>query len=109
MRFDLSNIPSGATINSVTLQMNVQTAKTGHTDSVYEMKTGGWTETGATWNKKNGATWASGDFSTSDYDGTALGSIDPSSTGSKTLSNAALKTLVEAWVGRDQDQQRAWC
>ncbi len=63
------------------------------------MTTGGWTETGATWDKdERQPPGPAATFSTSDYNGTALGTIDPSSTGLKTLSNAALKTLVEAWV-----------
>ena len=95
VRFDISGIPAGATIQSATLSLNVTTAQaTKHFDQVRPMLTA-WTEAGATWNTKNGTNgWAAGAFSTSDYSA-QLATIAPKTTGVKT---AIVTSAVNDWV-----------
>jgi len=92
--FDLSSIPSGATINSAWLRMEVES--TGPNVNIYRGTTA-WTGGGATWNKRDGsANWAGGGaFSASDYNATLLGTFNTGSTGVK--SNNVL-TTVQSWV-----------
>ncbi len=105
IRFDLSAIPAGVTINSGTLNVVAKNKRTNHVDQVHRMITA-WTEgtnaaTGATWNDPNGTatagTWAAGaaGFSASDYDPTNLGSITPNTQGIKSVS---ITNLVNQWV-----------
>ncbi|MDP4109612.1 MAG: DNRLRE domain-containing protein [Bacillota bacterium] len=96
VRFELSDIPSNAVIDSADLGMTVYASRSNHTDSVYKMVTS-WTES-ASWNDSNGSSsgdWANGSFSSSDYASGSLGTISPSSAGLKTLS---IKNTVQSWV-----------
>lgn len=92
--FDLSSIPSGASIQSAWLRMEVATA--GRSVNVFRATTE-WTGGGATWNTRNGSSsWAGGgSFSASDYNSTLLGSIITGTTGVR--SNNVLST-VQGWV-----------
>lgn len=49
LRFDLSDIPAGATIRSATLYLNSVDGNRGHVNSVYRVTTE-WNEGTATWN-----------------------------------------------------------
>ncbi len=102
LKFDMSGIPVGATINAATLKMTVRTAKPNVTSDIYRLTTA-WSEgtdavTGAQWNDPNGTgtagTWAAGAFSNSDYNASLIGAITPGTTGVKT---ADVKSLVQGW------------
>ncbi|MCD6591236.1 MAG: S8 family serine peptidase, partial [Candidatus Aenigmarchaeota archaeon] len=70
IKFNISSIPDNAIITSVRLYVTMSTdSGTTATYHLWNMTTTDWTESGATWNKKDGTnSWASGSFSSSDYD-----------------------------------------
>lgn len=89
LKFDLSDIDSGATCESATLYTyEASSQPNARTISVYEIASAnqGWTETGATWNTRDGSNYWAGDtgsdggadagcsVSGTDYAATALGS-----------------------------------
>ncbi len=99
VQFDLSSIPAGATINSASLTLDITSDrnKLDHVDEIHRLLTP-WTETGATWNTRDGvAPWAGGSaFSASDYDGTIYATIvPPSPKGNVTRDVTA---LVQNWI-----------
>ena len=55
LRFDLSALPAGAVINSATLELTVNRVWAGGTVAARRV-TESWTETGATWNSRDGVT-----------------------------------------------------
>ncbi|MCW5849559.1 MAG: DNRLRE domain-containing protein, partial [Anaerolineae bacterium] len=95
MKFDLSGIPAGATITSATLSAQVNNTSNQWDANIYRLLTA-WTETGATWNKRDGASgWAGGAFSSADYNATVYGPLDFSSA---TPPSVNVTSLVQAWV-----------
>ncbi|MCD6590689.1 MAG: right-handed parallel beta-helix repeat-containing protein [Candidatus Aenigmarchaeota archaeon] len=70
IKFNISSIPDNAIITSVRLYVTMSTdSGTTATYRLWNMTTTDWTESGATWNKKDGTnSWASGSFSSADYD-----------------------------------------
>ena len=63
LKFNLSSIPSDAICTSATLTLNYWVTGVSSTHSFYEIlsQNSGWTETGATWNTKDGTNaWAGG-------------------------------------------------
>lgn len=77
LKFDLSSIPSNATITSATLYITIYTDAADNTTtfSVYRMKRA-WTESGATWNTYDGTnSWqTAGGTGTNDRESTGIGS-----------------------------------
>lgn len=102
IRFDVSQIPAGATIRSATVGLRVATSRSNQTLNLFPMNTA-WNSTVATWNDPNGSAagrWASGStFSAADYNSsTALGSFTPNTTGYRTVSSTNLRNTVQSWV-----------
>jgi hypothetical protein len=98
LKWDLSSIPAGSTIQSVTFSINV-TGTSADTFEIYELKRN-WVETQATWRKFNSATnWQSaGAQGALDRGTTALGTIVASATGQhNVVLNAAGVAVVQAW------------
>ena len=97
--WDLSAIPSGSVIDSVTIQLNI-TNTTSQTYEVYAMERP-WDEQMATWNQaSSGNSWASaGAQGTGDHGSTVLGALTPTSTGAYQLVlNASGIAAVQAWI-----------
>ena len=92
--FDLSGIPSDASVTSAWLRLEVATA--GRSVNVYRVTTD-WTGTGASWGRRDGTNkWAGGGaFSSTDYDTAVLGVVTTATTGVR--SNNVLST-VQSWV-----------
>ena len=97
VQFDLSSIPSDATIDTATLRLKtgscVKGSCTGRTVWAYRL-TQSWTETGSTWNTYDGSNnWgaAGGDYTTS-----GGGSSTVPSMGS--WQQWDVQTIVQAWV-----------
>ncbi len=100
MKWDLSSIPSSATVSDVKLVYNV-TNITANTYNIYRSLRA-WTEGGATWNTYDGTnSWGTvgGLNATSDYNSTSLGTVGVNSLGLATTTlNASGITLVQGWV-----------
>jgi uncharacterized repeat protein (TIGR01451 family) len=99
VRFDLSSIPLGATINSATIGFNVQNTGSGFNANVHRLLTA-WDEGAATWNDSNGTAtgdWASsgGVFGSNDYAATVEGTVSLAAGGFQT---ASVTGLVRDWV-----------
>lgn len=102
IRFDISQIPAGATIRSASVAFRVASTRSNQTVNLFPMNTA-WNSSVATWNDPNGSAsgrWASGStFSSADYNSsTNLGSFTPNTTGYKTVTSTNLKNTVQAWV-----------
>ena len=87
LRFDLSSIPAGSTINTAQLELYCTAASAvGQTLNVHSLASS-WTETGATWNSMNAG-----------YDTTVRSSLPAgTTTGWKTWTGLA--SVVQGWVG----------
>jgi len=99
LKWDLSGIPAGSTLQSATLSINV-TGASADTYEIYELKRS-WTETQATWNKSNSATsWQSaGAHGSLDRGATVLGTVTASAVGIRNVVlNAAGLAVVQGWV-----------
>ena len=75
IHFDLSSIPSGATIESATLHLRILAVNADRTHNVHRV-TASWTEAGATWNSRDGTNaWgaAGGDYESTVTAGTSTG------------------------------------
>jgi len=99
LRWGSLTIPTGSTVKSVTLTLNV-TNPTSGTYELYALKRN-WVETGATWNQyASGSNWLiAGAKGTADRGTTVLGTVTASSTGKRTIIlNAAGIALVQSWV-----------
>lgn len=99
LRFDLSSIPAGSTLQSATFSLNVTGAST-RTYEIYELKRN-WTESQVTWKKANSATnWQSaGAQGSLDRGSTVLGTITATSTGvCNVVLNAAGVAVVQGWI-----------
>ena len=97
IKFNLASIPSNATINTATLKSKVYSyvvgSPGGRTVYAYRL-TNSWTETGSTWNKRDGINnWgtAGGDYATSGGASSTVPSV-----GSWQQWNVV--TIVQAWV-----------
>ncbi|HEX5837578.1 MAG TPA: DNRLRE domain-containing protein [Anaerolineales bacterium] len=88
LKFDLSSIPSNATVNSATLYLHERGNKTGQITYIYRV-TSGWSESTVTWN-----TWSTpgGDFDSSN----AFFSYRPEQ--SNCMLTIDLTNLVRAWL-----------
>lgn len=99
-RWDLSGIPSGATITAVDLDLYLR--RSGGTFQVHQLLRS-WSEASATWNQRSsgtpwgspGANQAGGDYST-----TALGNVPggPQDTLQTATFNAAGRSVVQGWL-----------
>jgi len=99
LSWDLTSIPSGSTIESVTVAFNV-TNSSGDSYEFYELKQA-WVEREATWNEyASGQNWeVSGADGSGDRGSIELGSITAPTTGIQTISlNAAGVAVVQSWV-----------
>jgi hypothetical protein len=99
LKWDLSFIPAGVTITSVTLTFNV-TNVTQHVYELYALRRA-WSESASTWIKADAAVnWQSaGASGLNDRETVALGSLTSSITGPKTIAlNAAGIAKVQSWV-----------
>ena len=99
LKWDLSSIPAGSTLQSATLSINV-TGTSADTYEIYELKRS-WTELQATWKKANSSTnWQSaGAQGSLDRGSTVLGTVTASATGIRNVVlNAAGLAVVQGWV-----------
>jgi hypothetical protein len=99
LRWDLSDIPSGALVEGATITINV-TDVSNDPYEFYEMKAD-WQETGATWNSyATGSAWEiPGSFGPSDRGTAVLGAVSAGSLGSHTITlNQQGLDLLQAWV-----------
>ncbi|NIV45881.1 MAG: DUF4347 domain-containing protein, partial [Gammaproteobacteria bacterium] len=92
LKFDLSFIPAGATINSATLTMEATSIDGALNIDIYEILEN-WSETTATWNDRDtGTSWTDAGGT---YNPTAEATLNTNSTGQHTWDISA---LVQAWV-----------
>ncbi len=100
LRFDLSSIPAGKTITSVSLSVNV-TDVSSQPYEIYAMRRS-WSESSATWNQaSSGVAWSTvgANNTSTDRENTVLGALSSSSTGVRTFTfNASGVAKVQAWV-----------
>lgn len=106
MRFDLSQIPAGAVINSATLRVTVVRDPLSPVNSIFEIRRilQSWTETGVCWNSRTSAQtpWqvpgvtGSADSASSASSAVAVGSVD--FTDYTFSSTPALVADIQAWV-----------
>lgn len=95
-QFDLSSIPANATVNSASMQFYVTATNANLTANVYRL-TNSWTETGATWNRRDGTnywTTLGGDYDS----GTLIGSFVPNMAGYHGITGGNLISLVQNWI-----------
>jgi len=99
LRWDISAIPPGSSIESAVITLQVTNSSTGNY-GVYQLLAP-WTETEATWNQSAAATsWQlAGALGTLDRGTISLGTVSANSTGSYTFSlNSSGLAVVRAWV-----------
>lgn len=99
LRWDLSQVPAGSTVQTASLTVNVFNSSA-NSYPVYELKQG-WVESAATWNVyASGLGWqTTGAQGALDRGTIVLGSLAPAANGLYTLSlNAAGVALVQTWV-----------
>ncbi len=99
LKWDLSSIPAGSTLQSATLSVNV-TGTSADTYEIYELKRS-WTELQATWNKATtGTNWHSaGAQGSLDRYSTVLGTVTATVSGIRNVVlNAAGLAVVQGWV-----------
>lgn len=106
IRFDVSDIPVDAICNSATMSLFTSAGVgTGDTWTAYSILSanGDWTETGATWNTKNGTdSWAgSSGCSTpgTDYNATPIGSCVMDETFVHENQFSLASSAIETWFG----------
>jgi len=92
VRFDLSQIPAGATINSATLRLYMTTAPTQNRTYGAHRITADWTEGGATWSSSGLGNWNGGSFNN-----TATGTTTTGTT-SNVWRSWDVTADVQAWV-----------
>jgi len=103
MKWDLSSIPAGATLNDVTLTVNVTNTTVAPGYDLFQVLTP-WEESGVTWNNTTAvATWENpGAFNLDDPEDvnlTVLGTLLGTTTGQLTISlNADGEEMVQQWI-----------
>lgn len=103
IKFDLSSIPSDATINSAVLTLNITTDNSvnDRTMRAYRLKKA-WVEAQATWNiYSTGNNWTTaGGFDSADCEQTDIGSvlIDDATATSTTIDITLTASAVQEWV-----------
>jgi len=100
MKWDLSSIPAGATLNDVTLTVNVTNTTVAPGYDLFQVLTP-WEESGVTWNNSTAvATWEEpGAMDPADLDPTVLGTLLGTTTGELTISlNADGEDVVQQWI-----------
>ncbi|MCH8044616.1 MAG: tandem-95 repeat protein [Planctomycetes bacterium] len=105
--FDISDIPAAATVNSVSLTVNITNTTAEPGFHLFEMKTS-WIESQATWNSPSeGTTWEEpGAMDPSDAGTTILGTLSGIALGSLEVSlNAAGVALVQRWIENAETNQ----
>jgi hypothetical protein len=100
MSWNISDIPSDATVESVEMTIYI-TNRSGQSYEIYEMKRP-WKEDQATWNQyANGSSWGrAGAKSSSDHGSTVLAKIRGTSQGRSltvTLGSSG-RALVQSWI-----------
>jgi len=99
LKWDVSAIPTGKTVTSASITINVSdvTASPGYT--LYELKRN-WSESTATWNLYSSTAWeTAGAKGANDRGTTALGTATPTATGQYTINlNSAGVALVQNWI-----------
>ncbi len=98
-RWDVSTIPAGSQVESVSIELTV-TSKSKETYEVYALERA-WNELAATWQQyANGSSWASaGANGSADVDSSVLGAMTPTSKGTyRIVLNDAGKAAVQAWI-----------
>jgi hypothetical protein len=99
LRWDIGSIPTGVTVKSATITLNITTTSS-NTFQLYELKQN-WSESGATWNRFSAtSTWATaGAQGANDRGSAVLGTIKASSNGKVTITlNAAGIAVVQKWI-----------
>jgi YD repeat-containing protein len=99
LKWDISSIPPGSTVNSVSLVLNV-TNGTANTYELYELKRN-WVENQVTWNSYSaGNAWqTAGANGADDVGTTVLASLGTSTTGSYTINlNTSGVAVIQKWV-----------
>ncbi|SEM60248.1 hypothetical protein SAMN05444354_11983 [Stigmatella aurantiaca] len=100
LRFDVSAIPVGATVQSAQLTINVKNATTGEGYFIYAASRA-WNESQATWtNATSGSAWSAGGARGASDRGTAsFATLLPGVTGKYSVDlNAAGVAAIQAWV-----------
>jgi len=102
IRFDLSEVPPGAVIRSVSVGFRVSSTRSNQNANLFPMTTP-WVRNVVNWNDPNGTAagrWASGTtFSASDYDTSRpLGSFATNTLGYRVVSSDNLTSLVQTWI-----------
>jgi hypothetical protein len=103
VQWDLSSIPAGSVIQSVSLSFHITDA-TSNSYPIYELKRNwveNWVENQTTWRAFSlGASWqTAGAQGTSDRGSTILGTVTTTSTGLRNFSlNAAGVVVVQSWI-----------
>ena len=99
LKWDLSGLPAGSTLQSATLTIHV-TNTSGNTYEIYELKRS-WTESQSTWKKAaSGSSWQiAGALGSLDHGTTVLGTVTASATGTRNvvLYPAGL-AVVQGWI-----------
>lgn len=95
LRFDLTSLPTGASIASATLHLTTDTSSDDHIATVHRMLTN-WDEANASWNSPGNGDWQSGTFGSNDYDGTSYGAFVPVENDVQLSVNVT--DLVNAWI-----------
>ncbi len=106
IKFDLTAIPSGATIVSATVTFTSRNVSAAQSCSLYPIKAAnsGWTELGSTWNTINGVTpWAGVNGCGSagvDYDASAAATWTSSAAGAGGVADTATfsASVISGWV-----------
>ena len=105
LRFDLSAIPSGATIDSASLKLNLvaRSVTTNRTVRLYAL-TQAFEENQVTWTQRlTGTNWttAGGSYNTTELDNTLVGDL-----GEYTWTSTSLATQVQTWLNPDSEVKR---
>lgn len=107
LRFDLRDIPQGATVRSVTLTFHVKDQTSGEGFFLYTAGRA-WSESQATWTQAaTGSAWSvPGARGAADRGSTVLGTLIPTATGAYTVTlGAAGLAAVHGWVNNPASNQ----
>ena len=99
LKWDVSMIPTGSTVTSAVIELNVTDTSSG-TYEVYALQRA-WDELSANWQRYvTGQNWSTaGANNTSDRGSSVLGTISPTSTGTyRIVLNAAGIAAVQSWI-----------